>query len=174
MIKYLIAASFIALLSSNHVIAAQTGLVETRSEAFRDADRRYIELALTTINRLTQANYGSSLQQTPKHDLPLLQRLLDDRVVHSADRATLQAMGIAMGEVLRQQAALEWRRYIDEQGISRALQLKHSDYTLFPITMISRRASVGLSVDVSGLYQKALDSITAYQEQQRQDYYDSL
>jgi len=174
MIKYFVAASLIALLGNSHVIAAQTGLVETRSETFRDADWRYIELALNTINQLTQINYGSSLQQTPKHDLPLLQRLLDDRVVRSTDRATLQAMGIAMGEVLRQQAELEWRRYIDEQGISRALALKHSDYTLFPITMISRRASVGLSVDVSGLYQKALDSITAYQEQQRQDYYDSL
>ena len=76
-------------------------------------------------------------------------------------------MGVALGEVLRKERYLKWVRYIDPEGASRALQLTHEDYYVFPITLISRRASVGAKVDVQVLFQRALNNIDAYTESQR-------
>jgi hypothetical protein len=174
MFKHLFVTALISCALPSLVVADQPNLADTRTEAFREADWHYVERALEAINRLTQSHFGSSLQQRPAHDLPLLQRLLDERIVPASDHATLQAMGIALGEVLRGQRELQWRRYFDAYGVSRALHLKHSDYTLFPITMISRRATAGLAVDVAGLHQKALTNIAAYKEQQRENHYNSL
>ena len=59
--------------------------------------------------------------------------------------------------------------YHDQHGRSRALQLKHSDYFFFPITMISRRAETGLAVDIEALYQQVAQKIANYYHSQRYD-----
>ena len=138
---------------------------------FKESDHRYIQQGHDRINELTQRHFGSQLQLSVSNDLELMQRLLDTHAVKSADRRLLQDMGIVMGELLEQNFEVVWVVYEDKYGPSRALQLKRTNNTLFPITMISRRAEAGLSVDVKLLYNKAADRITAYQEAIRKSYY---
>ena len=134
---------------------------------FRKIDRDYISQGLQRVDDLLSRHFGVYLSGDTQLDLGYLQRLLDEQRVDSDDLQTLQGMGVALGEVLRKERYLKWVRYIDPEGASRALQLTHEDYYVFPITLISRRASVGAKVDIQVLFQRALDNIDAYRESQR-------
>lgn len=144
---------------------------EVELRAFKESDLSYLQQGHDRIEELTQKHFGSRLQGIPDHDLKLLQRLLDDKRVKASDRRLLQDMGIVFGGLLQKQFDLKWLIYEDKSGPSRALQLKHTNNFLFPITMISRRAETGLSVDVAGLYEKAIGKIAAYKEAERAKYY---
>ncbi len=134
---------------------------------FRKIDRDYISQGLQRVDNLLSRHFGVYLSGDTQLDLGYLQRLLDEQRVDSDDLQTLQGMGVALGEVLRKERYLKWVRYIDPEGASRALQLTHEDYYVFPITLISRRASVGAKVDIQVLFQRAVDNIDAYIESQR-------
>lgn len=134
---------------------------------FRKIDRDYISQGLQRVDHLLSRHFGVYLSGDTQLDLGYLQRLLDEQRVDSDDLQTLQGMGIALGEVLRRERYLKWVRYIDPVGASRALQLTHEDYYVFPITLISRRVSVGAKVDIQELFQRALDNIDSYIESQR-------
>ena len=127
---------------------------ETQILDFRPADRLYLSQGVERVNDLTERYFGSSLSGQPTIDLPLLQRLLDQKLVQPEQSEQLQAMGIVLGELLAQSDNLRWVRYLDKYGVSRALQ--HRDGSIvFPITMIARRFEVGASTDVSALYWRA-------------------
>ncbi len=138
---------------------------------FKESDKRYLQLGYERINELTQRHFGSQLQMSTAHDLPLLQRLLDTKAVKADDRRLLQDMGIVLGQLLEREFELRWVVYEDKYGPSRALQLTRTNNTLFPITMISRRAEAGLAVDVQALYDKAANRIAAYKDAIRRSYY---
>lgn len=137
---------------------------------FSEADEKYLQQGRDRINELTRRHFGSALQQQQAHDIALLQRLLDSKLVTAKDRRLLQDMGIILGDLLMQQFNLRWVIYADKYGPSRALQLKHSENFLFPITMISRRAEVGVNVDITELYNKAVEKIAAYKAAARRFY----
>tara|TARA_B110000967_G_C18822441_1_gene529458 strand:+ start:831 stop:1382 length:552 start_codon:yes stop_codon:yes gene_type:complete len=137
---------------------------------FSEGDEKYLQQGRDRINQLTRRHFGSSLQQQRAHDIALLQRLLDSKRVVAKDRRLLQDMGIVLGDLLLQQFNLRWVIYADKYGPSRALQLKHSENFLFPITMISRRAEVGVTVDISELYDQASIKIEGYKAAARRFY----
>lgn len=137
---------------------------------FTEADEKYLQQGRDRINELTRRHFGSALQHQRAHDIALLQRLLDNQLVTAKDRRLLQDMGIILGDLLLQQFNLRWVIYADKYGPSRALQLKHSENFLFPITMISRRAEVGVSVDITALYDKAVTKIADYKAAARRFY----
>lgn len=137
---------------------------------FNEADEKYLQQGRDRINALTRRHFGSALQQQRSHDMALMQRLLDSKLVTAKDRRLLQDMGIILGDLLLQQFNLRWVIYADKYGPSRALQLKHSENFLFPITMISRRAEVGVAVDIAELYNKAVEKIAAYKKAARRFY----
>jgi hypothetical protein len=151
-------------------LPASTGrsLAETyQVREFREIDQEYVAKALRQVNDLAGQYYGARLSYVPERDIRLLQRLLDERKVAFDDPGTLQALGVALGELMRRQRELVWVRYLDARGSSRALQLKREPYFIYPVTAISRRALVGAPVDVKAIYQRALAQIDAYIEQQR-------
>ena len=137
---------------------------------FNQADEKYLQQGRERINEMTRRHFGSALQQQRAHDIILMQRLLDSKLVNAKDRRLLQDMGIILGDLLLQQFNLRWVVYADQYGPSRALQLKHSENFLFPITMISRRAEVGVAVDIAELYNKAVEKIAAYKKAARRFY----
>ena len=134
---------------------------------FRDIDREYVNGALQRVNDLTTRHMGARLTGSAATDLDYLQRLLDDHLVARDDLQTLQAMGVAFAEVLRKQRYLKWVRYSDREGTSRALQLAHENYFIYPVTVIARRAAVGAEVDVRQLFQRNIAALDAYVESQR-------
>ncbi len=131
---------------------------------FRDADKRYVENAVTRISDMTARFYGSALKGEPEKDVRLIQRLLDDERITSNQLLLLQSAGIALGVALANDRRLRWIRYSDKQGTSRALLIKETGDIVFPATIISRRFKVGLDVNVRRLY----DKTASFVDQSRQ------
>lgn len=127
---------------------------EWSTEPLSPIDQQYMETQRERVNDLAMRHLNQKLARD-KSDLKLLQELLDKGVVRSDDSETLQAMGLIMGDMLKQEHGLLWIIYIDKLGRSRALEVPGTREYLFPITMISRRAEVGSAVDVAALYAKA-------------------
>lgn len=130
-------------------------------EQLSELDRSYMDRQRNHIDELARLNLGEPITGD-KSDLDILQELLDQRIVAADDVGTLQGMGIVFGDVIRRQLPMKWAIYKDQRGRSRALRLDHSSHFLFPVTMISRRVTVGIKVNVHQLYQKAIDNMKPF------------
>jgi hypothetical protein len=108
------------------------------------------------IDELARFNLGQQLRGEKATDLNILQTLLDRGLVGPDQSLELQAMGVVMGDLLAAELDMDWVIYEDRYGRSRALKLSNSENYLFPITMISRRAEVGATVQVAQIYRKAV------------------
>ena len=125
-------------------------------------DRDFMAQQRKRIDDLARFHFGRQLRSEKANDLDILQTLLDRRLVRPDQTLELQAMGVVMGDLLAQELDMNWVVYEDKLGRSRTLRFGRSDNFLFPITMISRRAEVGASVDVDAIYDKAVALIQPY------------
>ena len=94
-----------------------------------------------------------------------MQRLLDEQVVKPEQVQTLQAMGVILGDALKEEQGLNWIVYIDKYGRSKALNIPGQRDVVFPITMISRRYQTGAQVNIENVYQKAIASVEHIKKQ---------
>ncbi|WP_185230388.1 DUF3806 domain-containing protein [Teredinibacter franksiae] len=125
------------------------------NQNFMDSQRK-------TVNTLIATHYGKRLRGNIL-DIPVLQRLVTEDVIPKDDTAQLQALGVALGDILVHETAdLEWVVYEDDLGSTQAVCIKDSVNCLFPITMLSRRMEVGLKPDVNRVYSKAVDSVKPF------------
>jgi len=161
--RQLIKKAIVSLLLLLSTTAATAEPVYRLAE-FREIDREYLRIARNRLNERISETTGTRFRGDKYHDLPLLQRLLDENYVKPDEPALLQAMGIILGEVLRSEYPLDWIRYIDNEGASRALQLRHQEHFVFPITAISRRASVNAAVDIDAIYQNMREPLAVAYE----------
>lgn len=136
------------------IVAASVARSEARLEKPGALDLAYMRQQTDSIDELAARQLGRRLQQT-RSDLSLLQTILDRQLVKPDDDAGLQAMGIALGNVLAAQHDLDWVIYLNEKGRSRALSIGPEQQCLFPSTMISRRVKAGAEVNLQALYDKA-------------------
>lgn len=127
-------------------------------------DRQYMQRQRDSIEGLARRHTGSGFDGSPASDIPLLQRLLDERRVRPDQTEALQAMGILLGDILARELGMHWVLYEDPVGRSRALRYRDSDNYLFPATMISRRQSVGNESRVQDIYDKAVSLIEPIRE----------
>lgn len=125
------------------------------------ADRTDFERWTGEVERIGRRYYGQPLRHD-KSDLDLLQRITDDRRIKQDDIETLQGLGVVLGNVLQRELGLEWKVYEDAVGRSRALCAPGTSDCLFPVTMLSRRLEVGLTVDVHKIYNDAVAAIDPY------------
>ena len=138
---------------------------EWRTENPSAMDLNYRQEQIERLNGIARLELGRSLSGQRDNDIALLQQMLDQRLVNSSDVSLLQAMGIDLGEVLKREKGLEWIIYIDKLGRSRALNVPGTDEFIFPVTQISRRAEVGIKVDVRAVYQQMVDAVDAIRNQ---------
>lgn len=103
---------------------------------------------------LARRYVGSSLS-ADLDDLRILQAIVDQRVLGSAQAFELQALGIALGDVMVTELGFKWIVLRDKYGRSRALQYKGTENYVFPVTMISRRVEGDLDFTVAELFEKA-------------------
>ncbi|MCR8924041.1 DUF3806 domain-containing protein [Dasania sp. GY-MA-18] len=136
-----------------------------RKEPLTVNDQTFMAAQRDRIDELTRIHFGRQLNGKKDNDFALMQRLLDDKIVKSDQVAILQAMGVVLGNILKEQEGLSWTIYIDRYGRSRALAVPGKPDVVFPITMISRRYEVGAEVNIEEIYQKALASVTAIKKQ---------
>lgn len=112
------------------------------------------------LNELTLRYYGRRCCRS-QTELDYLQRLLNDGHVQASQTKELQAMGVALGDLLASELDMEWVVYEDIQGRSRALRLGETENYLFPVTMIARRYSAGDTTPVAEIYTSAYEAIEA-------------
>lgn len=125
-------------------------------------DMNHMDAQRKIIDDLARRYLGTRLRKLVDNDLQILQKLLDQRLVRPEQTHELQAMGVVIGDLYVKEMGTRWVIYRDSLGRSRALQWSDEKELLFPITMISRRAEVGVKVQVTEIYEKGL-SILAKQ-----------
>jgi hypothetical protein len=127
-------------------------------EELRWVDNGYLERQRALIDEIGRSEFGSRVRKDIS-DLRLLQRIIDQGLINQTQKQHLQAMGVVLGDVYVSELGLEWRVYKDELGKSRAVCQPKTSHCLFPITMISKRASLGVKPDIRALYDKGVSNI---------------
>lgn len=137
---------------------ASAQLLDKRVTALNPLDRQYMDVQRESLNELTLRYYGGRCCRS-QTELDYLQRLLDDGHVRPDQTRELQAMGVALGDLLATELDMHWVVYEDIQGRSRALRLGETENYLFPVTMIARRYEGGDKTPIQEIYQKAYEAI---------------
>lgn len=119
-------------------------------------DRDFMAEQRSTVDALARSRLGRQIRQDKANDLEVLQLIIDRRLVGPTDTATLQALGVVMGDLLSRELDMPWVIFEDELGRSRALRIGETEHLLFPVTMISRRYEADARVDVQDIYDRAV------------------
>ncbi len=121
-------------------------------------DKRHLEEQVEKVDELARISLGLQIRGD-KRDLEVLQRIIHRGLVKQDDVLMQQALGAVLGEVMVNEFGVEWKHYVDQYGRSRATCAPNSKECLFPVTMLSRRMSVGLMPNVDKVYQDAHELI---------------
>ena len=140
---------------------------EWRTETPSAIDRQYITDQRDAIDAIARRQLGQQLNGKKLNDLPILQQLLDKKLVKADQTRELQAMGIILGQLLKAEHGLLWVIYNDKLGRSRALQVPGINEFIFPATQISRRVEVGIEVTVTDIYRELEQAVTEIKNQPR-------
>jgi hypothetical protein len=100
-------------------------------------------------------------------DLPVLQQLVDKRVVKNDDVEVWQAIGVVIGDLIAEEFDLHWVSVEDEYGVSKALQLQDTMNFVFPITLLSKRVQFRQKIDIQAIYEKLRTDIESFKEYER-------
>ncbi|MEE4661588.1 MAG: DUF3806 domain-containing protein [Halieaceae bacterium] len=140
------------------VLGAGAGYAEdeARISQLTRIDSDYLQRQRDAVDSLARLQLGRQIHGERGNDIDVLQGLLDRQAVAADDRATLQGMGIVLGDLLAKELDMHWVIYEDKLGRSRALRYGDSDLFLYPVTMISRRVEAGAEADVQAIFDKAV------------------
>jgi len=94
-----------------------------------------------------------------KRDLPILQRLLDDKVFKESQTYELQSLGVAFGDVLVSELHLRWVMITDEYGTDPTLRYKGTSTNINALTMISKRVERDEPIDLYRLLQQNREAL---------------
>lgn len=156
----LIALSLLFFFSTNVTWADKTQLRSVVIEDLGWMDQNKMQQQEDKIKELVKSRLGANLTHS-WNDIALLQRIIDQKLVRKDDDATLEAMGVILGNIMQADfpAHLKWKIYKDKQGRSKALCVVKTQECLFPITMLSRRMQLEVEVNVTSVYDNAINQI---------------
>ena len=137
--------------------AGESGRYQSLSglERQRSDDQRQL------ARELARRHVGSDLSGSEWSDLRVIQAIVDAGVLDPQETYELQALGVALGDVMAAQLGLRWIAYQDELGRNRALRLPDTDVVIFPVTMISKRVEAGVDVSLEDLRREAIAAVNA-------------
>ena len=139
------------LLEDDSFIAQRTLI-----EPLDSLEQRRLREQRELVQELARRHVGTALSLGRSlDDLRVIQELLDKKIFTPDQTYELQALGVALGDVIATQLDLHWVAVEDELGRSRALQWGEGEDLVFPVTMISKRVEVDLRFRVVDLYEKA-------------------
>ncbi len=114
-------------------------------------DAAQLERQREVIAKAAKGRYGTPSLTRTKADLPVLQRLIDDKVFGKSETYQLQCLGVAFGDVLSNELPLHWVMVTDEFGTDPTLRFKKTDTNLNALTMISKRIEKDQPVNLSDM-----------------------
>jgi hypothetical protein len=103
--------------------------------------------------------YGTRALTRTKRDLPVLQKLIDDKAFNKSQKYELQSLGAALGDVLASGLPLRWVMVTDEYGTDATLRYKDTTVQINALTMISKRVERDEAVSVSELLRITRDRL---------------
>ena len=123
-------------------------------------DKNKMQQQEDKIKELAKSKLGTNLTRTWS-DISVLQRIIDQKLVKTDDFATQEAMGVILGQIMQADfpSHLQWKVYKDKQGRSKALCVVKTQECLFPITMLSRHMQLEMEVNVTTIYDNAINQI---------------
>jgi len=147
---------------SNHNVPPEPKFIELSKE-----DNKRLEQQRAVIAAAAQRRYGTMGLTRTTRDLPILQKLIDDRVFHKSQTYELQSLGVAFGDVLASELPLRWVMVTDEFGTDPTLRLKQTTIQINALTMISKRVERDEPVSVQGLLDKTREQLAANEKKFR-------
>lgn len=147
-----------------------TGLLFGQSSRGSAPEPKFSELSHEDSERLDQQRalvaaaakqrYGTAALSRTKSDLPILQRLIDDKIFKKSQTYELQSIGVVFGDVLASELPLRWVMITDEYGSDPTLRFKNTSVNITALTMISKRVERGEPVDVFSLLEKNREALS--------------
>ncbi len=138
---------------------------------------KFSELSHQDIERLDQQRalvaavarqrYGTDALTRTKRDLPIIQRLIDEKVFKRSQTYDLQSLGVVFGDVLASELPLRWVMITDEYGTDPTLRFKNTSININALTMISKRIERDEPVDVFQLLDKNRGALVAAEKKFR-------
>ncbi len=94
-----------------------------------------------------------------REDLPLLQQVVDRKILRKTQIEEWQGVGILFGDILAKEFSLKWVSYEDERGANKALRYRNTDNYFFPVTLFSKRVKFDEEIDMYEVYAKLEEQI---------------
>jgi hypothetical protein len=101
-------------------------------------------------------------------DLPVLQKMIDNRVFNKSQTYELQCLGVAFGDVLSSELPLRWVMATDEYGTDPTLRFKKTTIQVNALTMISKRIERDEPVDLAKLLRITREQLRRYEQNPRE------
>jgi Domain of unknown function (DUF3806) len=131
-------------------------------------DRTRLEQQRAVVAAAAKQRYGTSSLTRTAADLPVLQRLIDDKVFSQTQTYELQSLGVAFGDVLATELPLRWVVVTDEYGTDPTLRFKATTVQINVLTMISKRIERGENVNLRELLRITREQLTSLSESGKQ------
>jgi hypothetical protein len=153
------------------------GLLLGQSDPKAAPEPKFTELSREDSARLEQQRavvlaaakqrYGTLALTKTKTDLPVLQKLIDDRVFRKSQTYELQSLGVAFGDVLASELPLRWVMVTDEFGTDPTLRFKKTTIQIHALTMISKRVEKDEPASVQRLLEDTRDQLSVNEKKLR-------
>jgi hypothetical protein len=114
-------------------------------------DRTRLEQQRAVVAAAAKQRYGTPVLAGTVADLPVLQRLIDDKAFSKTQTYELQSLGVAFGDALASELPLRWVTVTDEYGTDPTLRFKDTTVQINALTMISKRIEKDEGVNLSEL-----------------------
>lgn len=134
--------------------SAHDSAPEPKFSELSHEDSERLDQQRALVAAAAKHKYGTARLSRTKRDLPILQRLIDDKVFKKSQTYELQSLGVVFGDVLASELPLRWVMITDEYGIDPTLRFKNTSVNINALTMISKRVERDEPVDVFLLLQK--------------------
>jgi hypothetical protein len=124
-----------------------------------DQDKSRLDAQRAVVATAVRQRYGISALTQTAADLPVLQRLIDDRAFNKTQTYELQSLGVAFGDVLSSELPLRWVIVMDEYGTDPTLRFKSTTVQINALTMISKRIERDENVNLRQLLQATREQL---------------
>lgn len=119
------------------------------------------------VKDLIARHLGILALHQDKSDLDTIQQIYDRQLLKKTDMKDWQSVGVVFGDIIAKDFGMHWVSYEDERGLSRALQWKHTQNFIFPVTIFSKRIRFDEKIDAHKIYDKIksdIEGFKAYEE----------
>jgi hypothetical protein len=143
------------------------GLPEPKFTELSRQDSARLEQQRAVVLAAARQRYGTLALTRTKSDLPVLQKLVDERVFNKSQTYELQCLGVALGDVLASELPLRWVMVTDEFGTDPTLRFKEMSLQVNALTMISKRVERDERVSVQWLLDKTREQLAVNEKKFR-------